>query len=78
MGISHKDVQVAFIIDRYNLFGDDFNSTSFEEDTKWLNIYKKEVKIAKDNLDGQAYIFFFEEYVKLLLKRSGIIKNLSK
>jgi len=72
--ISPKDVQVAFIIDRYNLFGDDLNSTSFKEDTKWLEIYKREVKIAQDNLDGQAYIFFFEEYVKLLLKRSGIIK----
>jgi hypothetical protein len=35
------------------------------ENKKWEKIFLKEIKIAKENIDGDAYRFFLEEYIKI-------------
>ena len=34
------------------------------ENKKWEKIFLKEIKIAKENADADAYRFFLEEYIK--------------
>ena len=67
-----KRIELASLALNWNLRGKDFNQDTYDEDTKWLAIYKKEMQAAEDNLDIGAYIFFFREHVNLALKRSGL------
>ena len=39
-----------------------------------MKIYEKEIEIARENYDGPAYVFFFEEFVKLTFIRAGVDK----
>ena len=34
----------------------------FDEYTKWMRIYEKEILTATNNYDAQSYVFFFEEF----------------
>ena len=67
-----KLIELARLILEWNLVGAKFNPDTYDEDTKWLVIYKKEMQAADDNLDIGAYIFFFQEHVHLVIKRSGM------
>jgi hypothetical protein len=67
-----KLIELARLILEWNIEGADFKQETYEEDTKWLAIYKKEMQIAEDNLDMGAYIFFFQEHVHLVIKRAGM------
>jgi hypothetical protein len=67
-----KLIELARLILEWNLEGAKFNPDTYDEDTKWLVIYKKEMQIAEDNLDMGAYIFFFQEHVHLVIKRAGM------
>ena len=67
-----KLIELARLILEWNLEGAKFNPDTYDEDTKWLVIYKKEMQVAEDNLDIGAYIFFFQEHVLLVIKRSGM------
>jgi hypothetical protein len=67
-----KLIELARLILEWNIEGADFKQETYEEDTKWLAIYKKEMQAAEDNLDIGAYIFFFQEHVHLVIKRSGM------
>ena len=67
-----KLIELARLILEWNLEGAKFNPDTYDEDTKWLVIYKKEMQVAEDNLDIGAYIFFFQEHVMLAIKRSGM------
>lgn len=70
--IDPKKDELAKLILKWNLEGADFNPDTYEEDTKWLNIFKKEMQIAEDNLDIGAYIFFYQEHINLVIERSGM------
>jgi len=70
--IDPRKVELAKLILKWNLEGADFNPDTYEEDTKWLGIFKKEMQIAEDNLDVGAYIFFYQEHINLVIKRSGM------
>ena len=61
------------MIHQYNLKGPHYDPNKFDEYTKWMRTYEKEITIAMDNYDAGAYVFFFEEFVKLTIKRAGII-----
>ena len=39
-----------------------------------MKIYETEIEIARENYDGPAYVFFFEEFVKLTFIRAGVDK----
>lgn len=39
------------------------------QEKDWLKIYKKELKIAKENDDFDAWVYFWGEYTKELKKR---------
>ena len=67
-----KLIELARLILKWNLEGADFNQDTYDEDTKWLVIYKKEMQVAEDNLDIGAYIFYFQEHVHLVIKRAGM------
>ena len=67
-----KLIELATLALKWNLEGENFNQETYDEDTKWLVIYKKEMQLAEDNLDIGAYIFFFQEHVRLAIKRSGM------
>jgi hypothetical protein len=67
-----KLIELATLALKWNLEGENFNQETYDEDTKWLAIYKKEMQAAEDNLDIGAYIFFFQEHVRLAIKRSGM------
>ena len=67
-----KLIELASLALKWNLEGENFNQETYDEDTKWLVIYKKEMQIAEDNLDIGAYIFFFQEHVRLAIERSGM------
>jgi hypothetical protein len=67
-----KLIELARLILEWNLEGAKFNTDTYDEDTKWLVIYKKEMQVAEDNLDIGAYIFFFQEHVHLVIKRAGM------
>lgn len=67
-----KLIELARLILEWNIEGADFKQETYEEDTKWLATYKKEMQAAEDNLDIGAYIFFFQEHVHLVIKRSGM------
>ena len=64
---------MALMIHKFNLKGPHFDSSKFDEYTKWMRIYEKEILTATNNYDAQSYVFFFEEFVKLTFKRAGMI-----
>ena len=66
-------LNLALMIHQYNLKGPHYDPNKFDEYTKWMRTYEKEITIAMDNYDAGAYVFFFEEFVKLTIKRAGII-----
>jgi len=70
--IDPKKEQLAKLILMWDLKGEDLNPDTYDEDTKWLDIFKKEMQIAEDNLDIGAYIFFYQEHVNLVIERSGM------
>ena len=72
-----KLIELARLILEWNIEGAKFNPDTYDEDTKWLVIYKKEMQVAEDNLDIGAYIFFFQEHVHLVIERSGMSVKIS-
>jgi hypothetical protein len=70
--IDPKKEELAKLILMWDLKGADFDQDTYDEDTKWLDIFKREMQIAEDNLDIGAYIFFFQEHVHLVIKRAGM------
>jgi hypothetical protein len=70
--LTKSELNLAIMIHRFNLRGDDFDPSIYDECTHWMQIYEKETIIARENYDGAAYVFFFEEFVKLTFKRAGI------
>ena len=70
--IDPKKEQLAKLILMWDLKGADFDQDTYDEDTKWLDIFKKEMQIAEDNLDIGAYIFFYQEHINLVIERSGM------
>ena len=70
--IDPKKEELAKLILMWDLKGEDLNPDTYDEDTKWLDIFKKEMQIAEDNLDIGAYIFFYQEHVNLVIERSGM------
>ena len=67
-----KLIELAKLILMWDLKGAEFDQDTYDEDTKWLVVYKKEMQAAEDNLDIGAYIFFFQEHVYLVIKRAGM------
>ena len=71
--LKKSQMEMALMIHKFNLKGPHFDPDKFDEYTKWMRIYEKEILIATNNYDAQSYVFFFEEFVKLTFKRAGII-----
>ncbi len=71
--LKKSQLDLAVMVHQYNLKGPHFDADKFDEYTKWMRIYEKEITIAMDNYDAAAYVFFFEEFVKLTFKRAGMI-----
>ena len=71
--IKKSQLDLAVMVHQYNLKGPHFDPDKFDEYTKWMRTYEKEITIAMDNYDAAAYVFFFEEFVKLTFKRAGMI-----
>lgn len=71
--LKKSQLEMALMIHKLNLKGPYFDSDKFDEYTKWMRIYEKEILTATNNYDAESYVFFFEEFVKLTLKRAGII-----
>ena len=71
--LKKSQLEMALMIHKFNLKGPHFDSSKFDEYTKWMRIYEKEILTATNNYDAQSYVFFFEEFVKLTFKRAGMI-----
>lgn len=71
--LKKSQLDLALMIHKFNLKGPHFDPDKFDEYTKWMRIYEKEILIATNNYDAQSYVFFFEEFVKLTFKRAGMI-----
>ncbi len=71
--LKKSQLDLALMIHKFNLKGPHFDHNKFDEYTKWMRIYEKEILIATNNYDAQSYVFFFEEFVKLTFKRAGMI-----
>ena len=72
--LTKKDLNLAVTIHRFNLTRGEVDQYTYNECTKWMQIYEKEIVIARENYDGPAYVFFFEEFVKLTFIRAGVNK----
>ena len=72
--LTKDDLNLAMMIHRFNLKQNDVDQYTYNECTKWMKIYEKEIEIARANYDGPAYVFFFEEFVKLTFIRAGVDK----
>jgi hypothetical protein len=72
--LTKDDLNLAMMIHRFNLKQNDVDQYTYNECTKWMKTYEKEIEIARANYDGPAYVFFFEEFVKLTFIRAGINK----
>lgn len=70
--LTKDQLQLAMNIHRYNLSHDVVDKKVYDDCTKWMEIYEKEIEIARKNYDGPAYVFFFEEFVKLTFVRAGL------
>ena len=71
--LKKSQLNLAVMVHQYNLKGPHYDPDKFDEYTKWMRTYEKEITIAMDNYDAAAYVFFFEEFVKLTFKRAGMI-----
>lgn len=71
--LTKNKLNLAVMIHQYDLKGPHYDPNKFDEYTKWMRIYEKETSIAMANYDADAYVFFFEEFVKLTFKRAGMI-----
>ena len=71
--LKKKTFELVALIHRFNLKGPHFDPDKFDELTKWMRIYEKEILIAMDNYDAEAYVFFFEEFAKLTIQRAGMV-----
>ena len=71
--LKKSQLDLAVMVHQYNLKGPHYDPDKFDEYTKWMRTYEKEITIAMDNYDAAAYVFFFEEFVKLTFKRAGMI-----
>lgn len=71
--LKKSQLDLAVMVHQYNLKGPHYDPNKFDEYTKWMRTYEKEISIAMDNYDAAAYVFFFEEFVKLTFKRAGMI-----
>jgi hypothetical protein len=71
--LTKNKLNLAVLIHQYDLKGPHYDPDKFDEYTKWMRIYEKETSIAMANYDAAAYVFFFEEFVKLTFKRAGMI-----
>lgn len=72
--LTKDDLNLAMMIHRFNLKRGDVDQYTYNECTKWMKIYETEIEIARKNYDGPAYVFFFEEFVKLTFIRAGVDK----
>ena len=70
--LTKDQLQLAMNIHQYNLIHGEVDKEVFDDCTKWMVIYEKEIAIARENYDGPAYVFFFEEFVKLTFIRAGL------
>tara|TARA_B100002019_G_C21085585_1_gene505981 strand:- start:102 stop:563 length:462 start_codon:yes stop_codon:yes gene_type:complete len=70
--LTKDQLQLAMNIHQYNLTHGDVDKELYDDCTKWMMIYEKEIEIARENYDGPAYVFFFEEFVKLTFLRAGL------
>ena len=71
--LKKKTFDMVAMIHKFDLRGPHYDPTKFDELTKWMRIYEKEILIAMDNYDAAAYVFFFEEFAKLTIQRAGMI-----
>jgi replicative DNA helicase len=72
--LTKDDLNLAMMIHRFDLKRGDVDQYTYNECTKWMKIYETEIEIARKNYDGPAYVFFFEEFVKLTFIRAGVDK----
>ena len=70
--LTKDQMQLAMNIHQYNLTHGEVDKEVYDDCTKWMVIYEKEIAIARENYDGPAYVFFFEEFVKLTFIRAGL------
>jgi hypothetical protein len=71
--LKKKQFDLVATIHRFNLRGPHYDPDKFDEYTKWMRIYEKEILVAMNNYDSESYVFFFEEFAKLTIKRAGMI-----
>ena len=71
--LKKKTFDMVAMIHKFDLKGPHYDPQKFDEYTKWMRIYEKEILIAMDNYDAAAYVFFFEEFAKLSIQRAGMI-----
>lgn len=71
--LNKKQFDMVAMVHKFNLKGPHFDSTKFDDYTKWMRIYEKEISIAMNNYDAAAYVFFFEEFARLSVQRAGVI-----
>jgi hypothetical protein len=71
--LKKKTFDMVALIHKFDLKGPHYDPTKFDELTKWMRIYEKEILIAMDNYDAEAYVFFFEEFAKLTIQRAGMV-----
>lgn len=72
--LTKDDLNLAMMIHRFDLKRGDVDQYTYNECTKWMKMYETEIEIARKNYDGPAYVFFFEEFVKLTFIRAGVDK----
>ena len=70
--LTEDHINLAMMIHQFNLKTHEIEKEKFDEYTQWMKIYEKEIEIARENFDGPAYVFFFEEFVKLTFLRAGL------
>ena len=70
--LTEDQINLAMMIHQFNLKTHEIEKKKFDEYTHWMKIYEKEIEIARENFDGPAYVFFFEEFVKLTFLRAGL------
>jgi hypothetical protein len=76
--LKKKQFNLVAMIHRFDLRGPHFELDKFDEYTKLMRVYENEITIARENYDAAAYVFFFEEFARLSIKRAGIINPTCK
>ena len=57
--LKKSQLNLAVMVHQYNLKGPHYDPDKFDEYTKWMRTYEKEITIAMDNYDAACVCFLF-------------------